>query len=75
MAESPLMERSDARARRLFEETFGFRPSVLASAPGRVNFIGEHVDYNGGLVLPLALHQRTAVAAAPADGPCVRVTT
>jgi galactokinase len=39
------------------------RPTVVASAPGRVNLIGEHTDYNGGPVLPVALDRRTAIAA------------
>jgi galactokinase len=51
----------------LFENHFGSRPAAVASAPGRVNLIGEHMDYNGGPVLPVALQRRTAVAVAPAD--------
>lgn len=46
----------------LFTESFGVRPQVVASAPGRVNLIGEHIDYNGGQVLPMAIAQRTWVA-------------
>jgi galactokinase len=48
--------------------SFATRPTVVASAPGRVNLIGEHTDYNGGPVLPVALERRTAVAAGPWDG-------
>jgi galactokinase len=40
-------------------------PVLVASAPGRVNLIGEHTDYNGGLCLPLALPQRTTVSLVP----------
>ncbi len=40
----------------------------MVSAPGRVNLIGEHLDYNGGPVLPFALERRTVVAAGPAAG-------
>src|SRR5512138_3829895 len=59
-----------ASVRALFVDRFGRAPEVVASAPGRVNLIGEHTDYNGGEVLPIAIARRTWVAAArrPADG-------
>ncbi|HEV7514911.1 MAG TPA: galactokinase [Thermoanaerobaculia bacterium] len=44
-----------------FAGLFGRPSEVVASAPGRVNLIGEHTDYNGGYVLPLAIPQRTRV--------------
>jgi galactokinase len=55
-----------AQAAGLFHDAFGGPPLSAASAPGRVNLIGEHTDYNGGPVLPLALQRRTAIACAPA---------
>jgi galactokinase len=65
----PVMRLSPVRlASSLFESSFASRPAVAASAPGRVNLIGEHTDYNGGPVLPLALERRTAVLAAREDG-------
>ena len=51
----------------LFATAFGTSPAVVASAPGRVNLIGEHTDYNGGEVLPIAIAHRTWVAARRAD--------
>src|SRR5215475_10020655 len=50
-----------------FAERFGGPPRWLAAAPGRVNLIGEYTDFNGGFVLPMAIEQRTAIAAAPND--------
>jgi galactokinase len=47
--------------RETFVATFARAPDVAASAPGRVNLLGEHTDYNGGLVLPVAIPQRTHV--------------
>jgi galactokinase len=48
--------------RSCFHDTYGGEPDVIGSAPGRVNIIGEHIDYNGGQVLPMAIDRRTFVA-------------
>lgn len=55
----------------LFQSSFHASPTVAASAPGRVNLIGEHTDYNDGFVLPFALQLRTVVVARtkPLDQP------
>ena len=45
-----------------FEDVFGATPEALAHAPGRVNLLGEHTDYNDGYVLPIAIPQQTHVA-------------
>ena len=57
---------------RLFDATYDGAPAVIASAPGRVNLIGEHTDYNGGEVLPIAIEQRTHVAVRPKGRPTWR---
>ena len=46
-----------------FDAVFGGAPDLVASAPGRVNLIGEHTDYNDGFVLPAAISAHTLVAA------------
>ena len=51
-----------------FRQQFNSSPKVLAQAPGRVNLLGEHVDYNDGFVLPVAIDRAVHVAAAPASG-------
>lgn len=53
------------RAADAFAAEHGRRPTSIWSAPGRVNLIGEHTDYNDGFVLPFALPHRTAAAVAP----------
>ncbi len=54
-----------------FRQTYRGEPDVIGSAPGRVNLIGEHTDYNGGQVLPLAIDRRTYVAMRAGAGPGV----
>ena len=58
-----------------FLETFGEEPDLVAAAPGRVNFIGEHIDYSEGFVLPFAIKDRTLVAARKRDDSIVRVAS
>jgi len=56
-----------------FTKAFGRAPRWLAAAPGRVNVIGEHTDYNDGFVLPMAIDRYTVVAAAPATDGAARI--
>ncbi len=58
--------------RRTFRELYGSEPRMF-SAPGRVNLIGEHTDYNEGFVLPIAANLRTYVVAAPRADDTIRV--
>ncbi len=58
-----------------FEAVFGRRPGLEVSAPGRVNLIGEHTDYNEGFVLPTVIPQRTHVALAVRDDRRVRAAS
>jgi galactokinase len=50
-----------------FLDRTGHPPSGVWAAPGRVNLIGEHTDYNDGFVMPFGLAQRVTVAVAPRD--------
>jgi galactokinase len=52
----------DERARSGFRQAFGYPPGAVAVAPGRINIIGEHTDYNQGFVLPAAIDRHIAVA-------------
>jgi galactokinase len=58
-----------------FEALFGRPPEVTARAPGRVNLIGEHIDYNGGSVLPTPLPRHASVELAERSGSTVRVSS
>jgi galactokinase len=66
------MTLTPANLRARFRARFGSEPRLF-SAPGRVNLIGEHTDYNDGFVLPVALDRRTYVAAAKRPDRLVRV--
>ncbi|MBA2667958.1 MAG: galactokinase [Trueperaceae bacterium] len=61
------------RATAAFEETYGGEPTALVRAPGRVNMIGEHTDYNDGFVLPMAIELDAFVALTPRDDGVVRI--
>jgi len=58
-----------------FHDTFGAAPAGVWSAPGRVNLIGEHTDYNNGLCLPMAIPRRTFVAGAARSDRIVRLVS
>jgi galactokinase len=58
-----------------FERRYSYAPSGIWSAPGRVNLIGEHTDYNEGFVLPFAIDRRTFAALALRDDDIVRVSS
>ena len=55
------------RITNIFHETFGRAPIHLVRAPGRVNLLGEHVDYNDGFVLPAAIDRATYIAVSPTN--------
>lgn len=57
----------------LFTEIFGYPAKETIQAPGRVNLIGEHTDYNDGFVLPCAIDYQTVISCAPRDDRIVRV--
>jgi galactokinase len=65
------MDSNDVAA--AFAAVFDHAPQTIVRAPGRVNLIGEHVDYNDGLVLPMAIDRYCYVAAAPRPDAVVRI--
>jgi galactokinase len=62
-------------ARTAFQRQWDREPTVVARAPGRVNLIGEHTDYNRGLVLPVALPHATYAAMAAREDDTVRIAS
>ena len=62
-------------ATNLFRATYGENPAGIWAAPGRVNLIGEHTDYNAGLCLPIALPHRTFIALKPRNDTHVNVVS
>ncbi|XP_038012762.1 galactokinase [Motacilla alba alba] len=68
---SPLL----AAARRAHEEAFGGAAVLAAWAPGRVNLIGEHTDYNDGFVLPMALQLGTVLVGSPTQDDTISIVT
>ncbi len=60
---------------RTFEELYGRKPQVIAEAPGRVNLIGEHIDYSEGFVLPFAIADRAYAAIAAREDGLVRIAS
>ncbi|PKO19907.1 galactokinase [candidate division BRC1 bacterium HGW-BRC1-1] len=64
---------SSENVARVFAEQFSRAPVWIARAPGRVNIIGEHTDYNGGFVLPCAINRDIVLAAAPREDHVLRL--
>lgn len=58
-----------------FNQLYNYMPTLVVQAPGRVNLIGEHTDYNDGFVLPCAINYQTMVAGAKRDDSLIRVTS
>ena len=63
-----LLDQLVADTSRRFTQRFGGEPRWVVAAPGRVNLIGEHIDYNDGFVLPMAIDRYTVLAAGLAPG-------
>jgi galactokinase len=64
-----------ARASSDFKASYGYEPTGVWSAPGRVNLIGEHTDYNEGFVFPFAINRHTFAAMALRSNRIVRVSS
>lgn len=58
---------------KLFQDVFEAEPTIISKAPGRVNLIGEHTDYNDGYVMPIAIQYFTSIMACPRNDRTVRL--
>ncbi|HNM37254.1 MAG TPA: galactokinase family protein, partial [Anaerolineales bacterium] len=56
-----------------FQTHFNAKPEIIVRAPGRVNLIGEHTDYNDGFVLPMAIDREVMIALRPREDKTVRL--
>lgn len=74
-SEIPKVESAVSDAQAAFSKTFGGKSDIAVSAPGRVNIIGEHTDYNDGFVFPMALPLVTVVVGKRTDSGVCRVLT
>src|SRR3954453_5505744 len=68
-----LLNDTVSRARQSFQQRYGRAPRWIIAAPGRVNLIGEHTDYNDGFVLPMAIERYTLIAGGSNGGRDVTV--
>ena len=70
-----MTEQLALQTHRRFTDAYGYEPEGVWSAPGRVNLIGEHTDYNEGFVLPFAINRRTYAAVSKRTDDRIRVSS
>ncbi|MDP4646197.1 MAG: hypothetical protein NWS80_03625, partial [Akkermansiaceae bacterium] len=75
LSPNPSIESLAKTAGEKFRKRFGKEATLLAAAPGRVNLIGEHIDYCDGFVLPFAIARTVIIAAAPNGTDAVQAAT
>ena len=63
-----------AQTEQAFQQQFSTTPQLVCFSPGRINLLGEHIDYNAGFVLPAAIDKYVCVALAPTTGDSRRHT-
>ena len=69
------MRPRETDAARLFEDAFGRQPDLTVAAPGRVNLLGDHTDYNDGFVVPAAIDRYLVLAMASSSDPTIRLVS